>query len=99
MYHKALLPHEAYGAPQAKLKELKRLHAKEREHEQTSRFEVRQFLRLNQEPQVPDYVKMGESEVYMNFPNLLSSPEIQAQAMKMARTWSFDKLQSQLLKR
>lgn len=33
VYHRALLPHEAYGAPQAKLKELKRLHAEERERE------------------------------------------------------------------
>lgn len=98
VYHRALLPHEAYGAPQAKLKELKRLHAEEREREWTSTFEVGQSLRLNQEPRVPDYVQMGESEVYMNFPNLLASPKVRAQAVKMARTLLFEKLQSQLLK-
>lgn len=59
-YLDTLLPHEAYRVRKVKLKELQHLHAEERVCEQTSRFEVGQSFRSNQQPHMPDYVLMGK---------------------------------------
>lgn len=66
--------------------------------EQSHRFEVDESSGTNQEPCIPSFVLMGESDVYMNFPNLLAIAEVRAQAIQMAKSWPFEKLHQQLLK-
>lgn len=55
-----------------------------------SHFESRKSLR-GQEGQIPNFV-------YMNFLDLFASTEVQAKAMKMAKSWPAEKIQTQLEK-
>lgn len=52
----------------------------------------------NQEPHILGFVPLGENDVYINVPNMFATPEVQAEAHKMATSWPIEKIQSQLLK-
>lgn len=74
------------------------MHVELKKLQKSHTFEVGKSSRVNQQPHVPSFVSMGEDEVYMNFPYLFASADVRAQALQMAESWTFEKIQKQLLK-
>lgn len=101
--HDALLHHEVYHLRHEKEKEIERKRvfklSSEREVGNKSHYECGESSTAQQR-WVPQLTPLGESGVYMNFPDFHAPSECRTEALNITRSWSADleKIRSQLAK-